>query len=165
MVHATSDLTSQGAQIGNTSFDATDRLAIVNVLNSYGYFVDELRMDDYFSLFTDSATVEMWFGERQIVESQAQFKHLATSRQEFFAREKIQRRHVLSAPRFERQSGNTASGQTYFRLYKIHHNVTSLVATGYYEFSAVKNNERWQLDRWIGRLDSLPDSPGEPLGK
>lgn len=165
MADFTSGAVSLGSLVGDPSFDVADRLAIVNVLNSYGYFVDELRMDDFFGLFTDSPTVEVWRSDKQVVDSWARFKHLATSRQEFFARENIQRRHVLSAPRFERQSVKAASGQVYLRLYKVYKGVVSLITMGYYEFTAVKKNGHWNIDRWIGRLDLLPDSTaGEPLG-
>ncbi len=142
------------SNVGSASFDAADRLAIVNVLNSYGYFVDQLRMDDYFGLFTDAPEVEAWFAGERAVHDWKQFKDLSTARQEVFKREKIQRRHVLSAPRFDQQDNESASGQVYFRLYRIHHGTISLITIGYYEFTMAKQRGEWKIDRWIIRADN-----------
>ncbi len=37
---------------GGSSFDANDRLAIMTLINSYGYLSDEFQMDRFFALFT-----------------------------------------------------------------------------------------------------------------
>ena len=142
---------------GDASFNAADRLAIINVLNSYGYFVDELQLDNFFSLFTSVPTIEFWHGESMIADGWEQFKAMTISRQEHFRREKIQRRHVLSAPRFDVQSDDSASGHVYLQLYKTQDNRVSLVTLGYYAFTAIKQRGEWKLASWIARVDVQPD--------
>jgi hypothetical protein len=36
------------------SFNAADRLAVINLPSSYGYFYDQFNMKDFRTLFTDS---------------------------------------------------------------------------------------------------------------
>lgn len=149
--------TSATLPLGGTGFDATDRLAIINVLDSYGYLVDQLRIEEFFDLFCDAPTVEFWHGDHQIAAGWAHFKELTTTRQEFFRREKIQRRHVLTAPRFETQTDTSAGGQVYLQLYKVKDGQITLVTLGYYDFVAVKQRGEWKLQRWIARIDAAHD--------
>lgn len=142
---------------GDDSFSVTDRLAVINLINSYGYYVDELQMDNFFSLFSDVPTVEFWQGATLITAGWESFRESAISRQEVFKREQIQRRHVLSAPRFERQGSDALSGHVYLQLYKAHMGTISLVTMGYYTFTAIRQRGEWKLDRWIARVDAMPD--------
>ena len=143
--------------VGATDFNTMDRLAVINVLNSYGYFVDELQLDNYFGLFSDSPVVEFWAGDKLITQGWEPFKAMAISRQENFRREKIQRRHVLSAPRFEAQGTDEIRGHVYLRLYKVQEGKASLVTLGYYTFTAIKQRGEWKLHRWVARVDLMPD--------
>lgn len=40
--------------IGDTAFDAADRLAIINLFGAYAYTYDENELDEFRALFTDS---------------------------------------------------------------------------------------------------------------
>jgi SnoaL-like domain len=146
-----------GQAAGNTAFDTADRLAMINVLNSYGYFVDQQQLDSFFSLFTDAPMIEFWQGDRKLVEGWAHFKEMTTIRQAKFKSENIQRRHVFNAPRFDQQGKDSASGQVYLQLYKVQSGAASLITIGYYDFTLLKWNGHWRIDRWIARLDVLPD--------
>jgi hypothetical protein len=42
---------------GDTTFDATDRLAVMNLIGAYGQSYDAGRLDKWRTLFTDSADV------------------------------------------------------------------------------------------------------------
>lgn len=143
---------------GTTMFCTRDRLAIINVLNSYGYFLDEEKMDDFFGLFTDAPVIEGWRGSDLLVAGWAKFREVTLNRRDHFRQNRIQRRHILSAPRFDRQSGEAATGQLYFQLYKsFEQTTTTLVTIGYYEFTAVKIAADWKIDRLVVRADSLFD--------
>lgn len=141
---------------GVTEFDVRDRLAIINVLHSYGFFIDSLRYDDYFGLFTDHPQIEFRLKGQSILAGFDEWKAYTIERQERFRREGIQRRHVLTAPRFDRQESDIATGQIYVQLYKVEGGILSLILTGFYEFTAVKIHNGWKIDRWIGNTD-LPN--------
>ncbi|MFY9329178.1 MAG: nuclear transport factor 2 family protein [Georgfuchsia sp.] len=141
----------------DSSFNAAERLAIINVLLSFGYFLDEMQMENYFGLFTDSATIEAWFDNKKIFEGQ-HFQDETAKRRERFKSGKIQRRHVISPPRFDEQTDDTACGQIYFRIYQtVDGGEVTLGIIGVYEFAVVKRQGQWYIDRWIVQLDSKPD--------
>lgn len=151
---------SKGAEapqaVGSAAFDAADRLAIINVINSYGYFLDEFGAERLDALFIDTPTLEIWSGGKKLVAGLPQFRNLVQGRHENFKRENIQRRHILSAPRFERQDGGAASGQVYLQYYETQAGGRPVLATvGVYEFTAVRQGGQWKLDRWIARPDSI----------
>jgi hypothetical protein len=141
---------------GNTQFNAIDRLAIINLINSYGFFIDQGRVTDFIGLFTDHPVIEIWHGENKIVSGWEQFKQTATERQARFRSEGVQRRHVLSPPRFDSQDDRSAAGQVYLRLYSIAGQVARLVSIGFYEFTVVKiqSQSQWKLHRWIAHVDA-----------
>jgi SnoaL-like domain len=142
---------------GNGSFNVEDRLAAINLLHSYGYLVDQQQLEDFFNQFADAPTIEFWQSDKKIVEGWEGFKETTTTRQAKFKQEKIQRRHVLTAPRFEQQSSDAMSGQVYLQLYKISGGTLSLITIGYYDFVLVKQRKQWKISRWVGHLDVLPD--------
>ena len=142
---------------GATTFDVADRLAIVNLLHSYGWLLDGFRMDDYFALFTASPTIEVWSTTSRLFEGWQTFRQTAASRREHFRQIGVQRRHVLAAPRFDTQGIDHAAGQVYMQMYKTQQNLITLVAVGYYEFAVVKQGGEWKIDRWIIHMDTTAD--------
>ncbi|RHW28351.1 hypothetical protein D0Z08_05115 [Nocardioides immobilis] len=139
---------------GDTTFDVRDRLAIINVLSSYGFFIDHSRFEEFCGLFSSRPTVEMWCGKDLLVEGWEQFRDLVIARQQAFERDNVERRHVLTAVRFDAQGAQAASGQAYVLLYSTEHDASSLVTTGCYEFTTVNERGQWKIDRLIGHVDS-----------
>ncbi|MHC5718801.1 MAG: hypothetical protein ACYTX0_43740, partial [Nostoc sp.] len=52
------------------------------------------------------------------------------------------------------QTDDRASGQVYLQLFTTKNDTTSLVTTGVYEFTAVKQANEWKLNYWVVKLDS-----------
>ena len=147
-------VTSSRNVVGETSFDATDRLAIINLLYSYGYFFNEAKLEEFSALFAKSASIELGQGNNRTIMNLSQWRTYILSLQEFSQQQQIQPRHVLSAPRFDSQTGDQASGQVYLQLFTTKNDLTSLLTTGVYEFTAVKQANEWKLNHWVVKLDS-----------
>ncbi len=140
--------------VGNTSFNATDRLAVINLLYSYGYFFNEDKLEEFSALFTQSASIELGQGNDKMIMNLSEWRKYISSLQEFSQQQQIQPRHVLNAPRFDSQTSNKASGQVYLQLFTTKNDITSLLTTGIYEFTAVKQANEWKLSHWVVKLDS-----------
>ena len=141
--------------------DVADRLAVINLIQSYGFFIDQLRMEVFFSRFTDAPTAEVWISGKLVLGDWPSLRSRIIARQEAFRREGTQRRHILSAPRFDAQSNSTMSGQVYVQLYTIKNSRPALITTGYYDFAVIKQGASWKIDRWIAHADAAVDKPEE----
>ena len=133
---------------------AESRQAIANLLASYGYLYDEGHMDEYFALFADDAVlVDAVPGKAEA--SLTEFSDFLLPRVEHFAKNDIQRRHVLAPVRIESLDENEASGQVYLQLYSIAQGgPPQLLLTGVYHFSLRKSDDGWKIARWRIAPDS-----------
>ncbi len=139
------------------AFNSNDRLSVTNLIASYGYSYDEGHIDDYRSLFTESALV---YGVAPDGESVtiSQLIEFSAPRLAHFKKNGIQRRHVLSPVRFEAQSEDEATGQVYMQLYSIkNEEKPEIILTGFYSFKAVRTTQGWKIDRWQIHADSKID--------
>lgn len=152
---ATSDSASVAlTPLGSTAFDVADRLAIINLINSYGYFIDEYGTDRFDELFAEAPTIEIHSGGKILAKGLTQFSALVHARHANFERENIQRRHILSAPRFDSQDSISACGQVYLQYYETRRGKSpALISVGLYEFRAIKRDSQWKLGSWIARPD------------
>ncbi|HAC65299.1 MAG TPA: hypothetical protein DCF68_17670 [Cyanothece sp. UBA12306] len=142
--------------VGSTSFNATDRLAVINLLYSYGYFFNENKLEEFSALFAKSALIELGQGNNKTIMNLSQWIEYISGLQTFFTQQQTQPRHVLSSPRFDSQSSDQVHGQSYLQLFTTKHGITSLVTTGIYDFTAIKAGNEWKLNHWVVKLDSQP---------
>jgi hypothetical protein len=138
---------------GDSGFNAEDRLAVLNILNSYGYYLDTHQMVEWMALFADGARFEGWQGDR-LLSSGLEIFTATHDRRARFRNEGTQRRHILSGHRFDTQSATHATGQAYYQLYATTLGKTALVNIGVYEFSMVCENRSWKFETLIVRADS-----------
>ena len=138
---------------GSVSFDAKDRLAIINLISSYGYFFDEGLLDAWKNLFSEDAKIIGLKPNKEAATISEYLDH-ATSRAKMFEEQKIQRRHFLGPVRFDRQTEDFASGNIYAQLYSTKDGEPKLVVTGYYVFKAAKAGSEWKIVYW----EPIPDS-------
>jgi SnoaL-like domain len=139
--------------VDEPEFAVRDRLAILNTLNSYGYFIDTFQMDRWFALFCEGALFEGWLGDK-LLSAGLEINERTLERRERFKREGVQRRHILSSHRFDSQTGATASGQSYFQLYTTRQGETALVNVGVYEWTVESEGGAWKFKTLIARADS-----------
>ena len=78
--------------VGNTSFNATDRLAVINLLYSYGYFFNEDKLEEFSALFTQSASIELGQGNDKMIMNLSEWRKYISSLQEFSQQQQIQPR-------------------------------------------------------------------------
>ena len=143
---------------GNASFNAADRLAIINLFGAYAQNYDAGKADEFLSLFTDTAELKYISGGKVVAEGLAQVTQAMSGRLKAFAAAKIQRRHSLTSYVFSSQTDNEANGRLYFQVLSIMDGgAPSVAMTGYYEFAAVKKDSIWKFSRWTAYLDQPVD--------
>ena len=86
-------------KVGNTSFDAKDRIAIKDVIDAYGFYWDSNNLNGFLSLFTDKAigvTINAK-GEKDkyYIKSDEQIES-SKNRMNFFKINQMQRRHMMA---------------------------------------------------------------------
>jgi SnoaL-like domain len=142
---------------GDTSFNPADRLAVTNLVASYGPLYDQFKLTEFRALFVQKPIVEFWMGDRKLSEGMDSIMELLQKRQDFFKQAKMQRRHFLT-PRFFSQNVDTVTGEAYFLLLTNKEgDKPALVTTGVYEFAAVNDSDNWKISRWIAHVDSPLD--------
>ena len=142
--------------IGDTSFNVADRLAVINLVSSYGPLYDQYKMEEWRLLYTEKPAVEFWLGEKKLGEGIDMLSAITRKRQDQFKREGIQRRHLL-IPRIISQTADTITGEAYLQLLSSRGDKPSTITTGVYEFTAVNDGNNWKFSRWIAHLDSPLD--------
>jgi len=65
-----------------------------------------------------------------------------------------QRRHSINSVWFTSQDASEASGRCYVHVFSVvDGGAPTATYTGYYEFTAVKQDNSWKFSRWIAHLD------------
>ena len=145
-----------GAEAGNASFNSADRQAVVNLISSYGPLYDSANLTEWRGLFSEEPVMEFWKGGTKLIEGIDAVLTMIKGRQGEFKKNRIQRRHYL-IPRVTRQDPGSASGDAYLLLMSNDGTNPSLVTTGYYEFTSVKEGGAWKIRQWIAHLDNSLD--------
>lgn len=81
--------------IGDTAFDAADRLAIINLFGAYAYRYDENELDEFCALFTDSPELVLRHEDRMLSQDIDTVMNFLAARKAAFKAENNQRRHAL----------------------------------------------------------------------
>ena len=140
---------------GDASFNAADRLAIVSLFGACAQSYDEGKIDQFLSLFTDTADIKYVYKNKTYFNGLAEVTRAFPERTKAFESGYIQRRHALNSYAFTSQTDNEASGRVYFQVFSTFEGGMPIVAyTGYYEFTAVKQGSTWKFSRWFARADS-----------
>ena len=147
--------------VGSTAFNATDRLAIVNLLGAYAYTYDQDRLDDFRALFTESPELEL-LHEGQVLSAEIDVViRLLEARKAGFKAENNQRRHALNSFWFTSQSDSEATGHCYVQVFAIRAGGPPAAdLTACYDFTAVKQDGSWRFSRWKVAADQT--SVGTP---
>jgi hypothetical protein len=148
--------------VGSASFDAADRLAIINLLGAYAYTYDQDRLDDFRALFTESPELVLLHEGRVLSADIDAVMSLLKARKAGFKAENNQRRHALNSFWFTSQTAREATGHSYVQVFAIREGgPPSADLTACYDFTAVKQDGVWRLSRWkvaadqgsVGKLD------------
>ena len=139
--------------MGDAKFDATDRLAIINLLGAYVQIYDAGRLDEWQTVFADAADVRFFAHDRVTSSSLAEIR-VILDRVVAGWGANDQRRHCVSSVWFTSQDASEASGRCYLQVFRVVDGGAPAVAiTGCYEFTAIKQDNAWKFSRWIAHLD------------
>jgi hypothetical protein len=105
-------------------------------------------------VFADAAEVRFFNRDRVVSSSLAETRAILDARVAALKAAKDQRRHSISSFWFTSQGASEASGRFYLQVFSIiDGGAPSVAFTGYYEFTAVKQDKAWKFSRWTAHID------------
>ncbi|WP_277395994.1 nuclear transport factor 2 family protein [Mycobacterium camsae] len=162
-------LAAGGIDAGDAHFDVADRLAVANLMGAYAYTYDQDRLDDFRALFTESPKLALLHEGRVLSEDINIVMALLAARKSAFRAERNKRRHALNSFWITGQTASEVTGHCYVQVFAIRDGGPPVAdLTGSYEFTAVKQQGVWRLDRWVVTVDQftagLPDGRNSSKG-
>jgi len=145
----TKDFFFSSIDIGKTSFNTADRIAIKDVIDAYGFYWDTNNLDGYLSLFTDSAkgvvinvdgSVDNYY-----IKSDEQIEN-NKSRMDYFIKNQMQRRHMMANSFFIELTNDYAHLRQYMILMTTNKKEKTEILTPInYVFKLIKLNGIWKI--------------------
>ena len=145
----TKDFFFSAIDIGKTSFNTADRIAIRDVIDAYGFYWDTNNLDGYLSLFTDSAkgvvinidgSVDNYY-----IKSDEQIEN-NKSRMDYFIKNQMQRRHMMANSFFIELTNDYAHLRQYMILMTTNKKEKTEILTPInYVFKLIKLNGIWKI--------------------
>ena len=134
-----------------------DRLAIVNLVTSYSYLIDEGRWDQWFAMFSEDISCEFTvpcFGN-SVVTGKPAFKAFANERYPVNKPSTTMRRHFMGNVHVAEQTATTAEVRTFMLITKAKPDGTFTPATsGTYNARVEKRYGNWLVTRWYIEVDA-----------
>ena len=145
----TKDFFFSAIDIGKTSFNTADRIAIKDVIDAYGFYWDTNNLDGYLSLFTDSAkgvvinvdgSVDNYY-----IKSDEQIEN-NKNRMDYFIKNQMQRRHMMANSFFIELTNDYAHLKQYMILMTTNNKEKTEILTPInYVFKLIKLNGIWKI--------------------
>lgn len=141
--------------LGGATFEAADRLAIINLMGGYGATYDTGRMDDFRALFTDASDFKFVRGGTVVGDGWGEMMPFLQARQAQAKADGSRNRHFTNSTIcFTRQDKAEAEGTFYAFIVAIRAGSPPLMGvTAEYEFTAVKTGDVWKFSRLIVNID------------
>ena len=149
MKKETKDFFFSSRDIGKTSFNTADRIAIRDVIDAYGFYWDTNNLDGYLSLFTDSAkgvvinvdgSVDNYY-----IKSDEQIEN-NKNRMDYFIKNQMQRRHIMANSFFIELTNDYAHLRQYMILMTTYKKEKTEILTPInYVFKLIKLNGIWKI--------------------
>jgi 3-phenylpropionate/cinnamic acid dioxygenase small subunit len=140
----------------NVQFIA-DRQAIVNLVTSYSYLIDEGRWDQWFSMFADDVSFETTvpcFGNL-VATGKPAMKAFVNERYPVNKPSTTMRRHYMGNVHVAEQTATTAEVRTFMLIAKATPDGTFTPATsGTYNARLAKRDGSWTITRWYIEVDT-----------
>ena len=134
--------------VGKTNFNVSDRIAIRDVIDAYGFYWDSNNLDKFLSLFTDDAIGVIYNkGEKVFykIKSEDQIRS-SQERMSFFIKNDVQRRHMMSNTIILELTEEFAHLLQYMTLLTTNQRTnTEFVTPILYKFKFKKINELWKI--------------------
>ena len=150
--------TNWSGTIGDPNFNVADRMAINDVIDSYGIYWDTNNLDRYLSLFTDDALGVIYGSDGKkmtyLIKDEAQ-RAINEERMEFFKINKMQRRHMVCNTMLIELTDDSAHFKKYMMLLTTNNNSkTEIVSPIFYDFKLKKIDGIWKIAFREIHLDS-----------
>ena len=145
----TKDFFFSAIDIGKTSFNTADRIAIRDVIDAYGFYWDTNNLDGYLSLFTDSAKGVVINVDGNVdnyyIKSDEQIEN-NKNRMDYFIKNQMQRRHMMANSFFIELTNDYAHLRQYMILMTTNKKEkTEILSPINYVFKLIKLNGIWKI--------------------
>ena len=145
----TKDFFFSSIDIGKTSFSTADRIAIIDVIDAYGFYWDTNNLDGYLSLFTDSAKGVVINVDGNVdnyyIKSDEQIEN-NKNRMDYFINNQMQRRHMMANSFFIELTNDYAHLRQYMILMTTNKKEKTEILTPInYVFKLIKLNGIWKI--------------------
>ena len=145
----TKDFFFSAIDIGKTSFNTADRIAIKDVIDAYGFYWDSNNLDGYLSLFTDSAKGVVINVDGNVdnyyIKSDEQIEN-NKNRMDYFIKNQMQRRHMMANSFFIELTNDYAHLRQYMILMTTNKKEkTEILTPVNYVFKLIKLNGIWKI--------------------
>ena len=145
----TKDFFFSSRDIGKTSFNTADRIAIRDVIDAYGFYWDTNNLDGYLSLFTDSAKGVVINVDGNVdnyyIKSEEQIEN-NKNRMDYFINNQMQRRHMMANSFFIELTNDYAHLRQYMILMTTNKKEKTEILTPInYVFKLIKLNGIWKI--------------------
>lgn len=134
--------------VGTTNFNVSDRIAISDVIDAYGFYWDSNNLDKYLSLFTDDAIGVNYNKGKKVsykIKSEEQIRS-SQERMSYFIQNDMQRRHMMSNTLILELTEEFAHLEQYMTLLTTNQKTnTEFVTPILYKFQLKKINESWKI--------------------
>ena len=145
----TKDFFFSAIDIGKTSFNTADRIAIRDVIDAYGFYWVTNNLDGYLSLFTDSAKGVVINVDGNVdnyyIKSDEQIEN-NKNRMDYFIKNQMQRRHMMANSFFIELTNDYAHLRQYMILMTTNNKEKTEILTPInYVFKLIKLNGIWKI--------------------
>ena len=134
--------------VGTTNFNVSDRIAISDVIDAYGFYWDSNNLDKYLSLFTDDAIGVNYNKGKKVsykIKSEEQIRS-SQERMSYFIQNDMQRRHMMSNTLILELTEEFADLEQYMTLLTTNQKTnTEFVTPILYIFKLKKINDLWKI--------------------
>ena len=151
---------------GDTNFNVTDRIAIKDVIDAYGFYWDSNNLKGYLSLFTDDAVGVNYNSKGEKISVKIKDNRqmiLNKERMDYFETNNMQRRHMMANTLVLELTENSAHINQYMTLLNTNKSSESLIVTPIlYVYKLKKIEGIWKISYREINLDRPLDLEIKP---
>jgi ketosteroid isomerase-like protein len=132
-----------------------DRFAIIETIQTYGWSVDERRMDIFADLFANDATFDIVIAGAEPVQTPSGRDAIVTWMSDYMDALDFQMRHRMGNVLVTEQSGDAATALSYLLLTATTPERTEPMATACYTWRLVREDDAWRVAHISAAFDRM----------
>lgn len=130
-----------------------DRLAITEIVHSYGWSVDERRMDMFADMLTEDATFDIVIADGDPVETPSGREAIVSWMSDYMDALDFQMRHRMGNVLVTAQDGDTATAISYLFLTSTTPERVEPMATAVYTWNLAREDDTWRVSHISAAFD------------